>query len=289
MITAEIKAALRVAQRNELTEYYVYSKLSAIERDRKHADILQTIANEEKAHAAFWETKTGEAVVPSRLKVFFYIACARVLGITFAVKLMENGEKLAQVNYEKIAQVLPEAKRIEKEEQAHEEELIGMIDEVRLKYVGSMILGLNDALVELTGALAGFTLALQNTRLIAVTGLITGIAASLSMAASEYLSTKAEGEGKDPLKAALYTGIMYVITVVLLILPFFTLANVYLALAATLIVVIIIITFFTFYISVAQEVPFKKRFLEMAGVSLGVAVITFGIGFLVREFLGVEV
>jgi VIT1/CCC1 family predicted Fe2+/Mn2+ transporter len=95
-----------------------------------------------------------------------------------------------------------------------------LLDEELLRYAGSIVLGLNDALVELTGALAGFTLALQNTRLIALTGLITGVAAALSMAASEYLSTRSEGGGRSPLRASLYTGTAYIITVFLLILPY---------------------------------------------------------------------
>ena len=51
-------------------------------------------------------------------------------------------------------------------------------------------------MLEFTGALAGYTFALQNTRLVAVTGLITGVAASLSIATSKYLSTKSEGNAK---------------------------------------------------------------------------------------------
>ena len=46
------------------------------------------------------------------------------------------------------------------DERRHEEELYGMLDEERLHYVGAMVLGLNDALVELTGAIAGVTFAL---------------------------------------------------------------------------------------------------------------------------------
>ena len=108
---------------------------------------------------------------------------------------MEKGEEKAQTTYEKISKTIPDAKDIVEDEDEHERQLLDLIDEERLRYVGSMVLGLNDALVELTGALAGFTLALQNTRIVAMTGLITGVAASLSMATSEYLSTKSEGEG----------------------------------------------------------------------------------------------
>lgn len=68
---------------------------------------------------------------------------------------------------------------------------------MRLSYMSSVVLGLNDALVEFTGALAGFTLALNEPRLVALTGSITGVAAALSMAASEYLSTKSDATGRN--------------------------------------------------------------------------------------------
>ena len=79
-------------------------------------------------------------------------------------------------------------KKIAQDEDRHESQLLGMLDEERLQYVGSMVLGLSDALVELTGTLAGLTFALQNNRLVALSGLITGISATLSMTSSEYLS-----------------------------------------------------------------------------------------------------
>ena len=85
-----------------------------------------------------------------------------------------------------------------------------MLDEERLQYVGSVVLGMNDALVELTGSLAGFTFAMQNTRLIALAGLIIGISATFSMASSEFLSVKSEGR-TDALKSCLYTGIAYLL------------------------------------------------------------------------------
>jgi VIT1/CCC1 family predicted Fe2+/Mn2+ transporter len=164
-----------------------------------------------------------------------------------------------------------------------------MIDEERLKYIGSVVLGLNDALVELTGTLAGLTFALQNARLVGVAGLITGIAASLSMGASEYLSTKAEGGEKNPLKASVYTGFAYVLAVIVLILPFLTLGNPFISLLIALAGAILLILVFTFYFSVVREVSFKKRFGEMVAISLGVAGLSFLIGLAVRQFLGIEI
>jgi VIT1/CCC1 family predicted Fe2+/Mn2+ transporter len=120
-------------------------------------------------------------------------------------------------------------------------------------------------------------------------GLITGIAASLSMAASEYLSTKAEGEKESPLKASLYTGSTYILTVFFLIFPYLLFGNLYFCLGFTMTNAIIVIFLFTYYVSVAQEIPFARRFFEMAGISLGIATISFFIGYGIRIIFGMEV
>ena len=90
---------------------------------------------------------------------------------------MEKGEENAQDDYQQLFEIIPEAETIMRNENQHESALLQLLDEEKLWYTGSIVLGLNDALVELTGALAGLTLALQNTKLISLTGLITGIAA----------------------------------------------------------------------------------------------------------------
>ena len=184
---------------------------------------------------------------------------------------------------------MEESARIRKEEEEHEQALLAMLDEERLQYVGSMVLGLNDALVELTGSLAGFTFAMQNTRLIALSGLIIGISATFSMASSEFLAARSEGRS-DALKSCSYTGIAYLLTVVALILPYLLLGNAQyiLALVCMLLVVVLIIAGFTYYTSVAMDQPFRSRFLEMAGISISVAVVSFFVGILAKQFLGVD-
>ena len=203
---------------------------------------------------------------------------------------MENGEESSQEEYDKLASEVEESILIRQQEEEHEKALLGMLDEERLQYVGSMVLGLNDALVELTGSLAGFTFALQNTRLTALSGLIIGISATFSMASSEFLAARSEGRD-DALKSCTYTGIAYLITVILLILPYilFGSSQYIAALICMLIIVVLIIAGFTYYTSVAQDQPFKSRFLEMAGISISVAVISFFVGVLAKKFLGVDI
>ena len=283
-------AIIKKMQQSELTESVIYAEIAKFAKGEENKETLLRLAREEKAHYEIWKKYTGIEMQPEKGKVFKYKLLARILGFTFAVKLMENGEENAQEEYEQLAAEVPESVIIRAQEEEHEQALLGMLDEERLQYVGSMVLGLNDALVELTGSLAGFTFALQNTRLIALSGLIIGISATFSMASSEFLAARSEGRS-DALKSCTYTGIAYLITVVLLIAPYlmFDSANYLLALVCMLIVVILIIAGCTYYTSVAQDQPFKSRFLEMAVISISVAVISFVVGILAKKFLGVDI
>lgn len=283
-------AQIRAFQQNEATEAEVYRRIAQRTKDAGNRDTLLRIADEEAKHAAIWQRYTGEEMRPQAGKVRRYALIALVFGFTFAVKLMEKGEAKAQISYEELAREAPEALDIRADEEAHEAALLDMLDEERLSYVGSMVLGMNDAMVEMTGTLAGLTLAMQNTRLIALSGLITGIAATLSMASSEYLSSKSEGR-PDALKSASYTGVAYLVTVALLILPYllFDESHYLWAMGTMVVIVLLILVVFNYYLSVAQDLPFKKRFGQMAGISLGVAALSFVIGILVKQFLGVDI
>ena len=280
---------IRKMQQNELTESVIYEKIAAFAKGEENRQTLLRLSREERAHYEIWKKYSGIEMKPQSGKVLKYTMLARILGFTFTVKLMEKGEENAQEEYALLAEAVPESIQIRAQEEEHEQSLLGMLDEERLQYVGSMVLGLNDALVELTGSLAGFAFALQNNRLIALSGLIVGISATFSMASSEFLAARSEGRG-DALKSCSYTGIAYLITVVLLIAPYllFGAAQYIPALICMLVMVVLIIAGFTYYTSIAQDQPFKNRFLEMALISIGVAVVSFVVGILAKKFLGVD-
>jgi VIT1/CCC1 family predicted Fe2+/Mn2+ transporter len=282
-------AVLLAYQANEATEAILYRRLARVTSDRNNARVLQRIADDERKHYAIFRKITGMEVPPHRMKISIYYWISRILGLTFGIKLMERGEGMAVIAYGKSIARHPALRVAMQDEGRHERELIAMIEEEKLRYAGSIVLGLNDALVELTGALAGFTLALQKPSLVAMAGAITGIAASLSMAASEYLSQRTDGETTRAFRSALYTGTAYVFTVIVLVAPFVILNNSLLSLGITLFLAILIILAFNFYLSVARDLPFWRRFREMAFISLGVALISFLIGYAMREVLGIQV
>jgi VIT1/CCC1 family predicted Fe2+/Mn2+ transporter len=287
-ITDTLRKELLVFQRNEITEHHIYNRLAKSSKSPENRKILEKIAADELRHYQGWKAKTKADVAPDRFKISKYYWISRLFGVTFGIQLMERGEEAAKLTYGQLRSKVDDIEKFIEDEHEHEDALIRMIDEEHLHYIGSIVLGLNDALVELTGALAGLTLALQNTDLIALSGAITGVAAALSMAASEYLSTRTEETSKNPAKSAIYTGVAYIITVIILILPYLLIPNYYIDLALALTSAVLIIALFNFYISVVRAEPFRKRFLEMAGVSLGVAAFSFIIGYLFRMILGIE-
>ncbi|MEC8997629.1 MAG: VIT1/CCC1 family protein [Candidatus Thermoplasmatota archaeon] len=281
-------------QRMEATEAEVYRRLAKMQEDPVNQSILEGIALEEERHEAVIAEMTGEEVKADRAKVARQIVLARLFGFTFSVKMMEATEQDAAAEYRNLG-----LHDIAEEEEAHEQNMIGMLDEERLRYSGSVVLGMSDALVELTGALAGLTFALQDLNLVALAGLVTGIAAAFSMGASEYLSSRTEKKAESAVKAAFFTWISYLLTVLLLVAPFLIfqadspefhgLGPHVQALMCTFAAGLLIVALFNFYLSVIEEVSFRSRFLEMAGILGVVSLISYGIGIALRGALGVDV
>lgn len=286
-IRPEIMRALLEFQRNEITEYNVYLTL-AQRADEENRKVLERIARDELRHYSTLRKYTGREVDPDAKRILYYSIIARIFGFTFAIKLMERGEEIAQRNYDSIKEEVPEASVLLREEDEHEERLIRILKEERVEYVGSMILGLNDAIVELTGALSGLSFTIANTLFVGVAGLIMGIAAAMSMAASEYLSRKSEGVG-NPRKGALYTGLAYISSVALMTLPYFLLSDKLMALASMFTIVALIVVLFSFYVSVVKDRKFVGTAMEMLLIIAGVSTASMAIGWLARILLGIEV
>ncbi len=280
------------AQKNEISEYHIYKRLAAKTKDESNRKVLERIADEELQHYKFFKRITQKEIKPSRFRIIFYQLISRLLGLSFGLKLMERGEQVTQRVYDRLKSEVPELADVVLDEQKHESKILDLIEEERIAYAGSIVLGLNDALVELTGALAGLTFALQDGEIIAMAGFITGIAASMSMAASELLSTReeaGENETKSPLKSAGYTGAAYIVTVFVLIAPYLLLSNVYWALATMTALSVLIILSYSFYITTAKGLGLWRRFAEMTLISLSVAGISFLVGIAARKLFGVEI
>jgi VIT1/CCC1 family predicted Fe2+/Mn2+ transporter len=285
-VDSYLKKELIKIQNKEITEHIIYKKLSEKAKG-SNSEVLEQISEDEIRHYNEWKEYTKTDVRPNRLRVIKYLIVSQIFGLMFMMKLLEGNEEKAQINYQRISKELPKAKQIINDEIKHEKLLIEMIDEKRLNYLSSIISGLNDAMIELAGELAGFTFALQNPALIGFAGLIAGVAQFLSSSASEIelFLTERTTENREAIKKSFFEGSIYLITVFFLITPFFLMANPFVAMGIGAFNSLIIIIFFTYYVSVVKELSLKKMFSITLLITLGIGTLSFIIGWIVRTVL----
>ena len=275
-------------QREEETLSAVYGIIAKKTKNSRDKETLSKISNQKKENAAVWRRSSGKNIKLSRFKIIWYIILSYVMGYTFVIKFLNKNKYVNIDKYKIFEQDIPEISVIIENDKAHDFALAEMLYEERLKYTGEVVLGLNNALVEFMGMLAGLTFALANTKVIAATGIIAGTAATLSMAASDYLAERAK-KNPQALKACIYSGTAYLVTVILLVLPYMLFPkNMYIAAFGVMMITsILIIFFFTYYISVAKSLSFIKQFVEMACISIGVSIVAFIVGITAKSYLGI--
>lgn len=268
----------------EALAYHLYNMVAEKQTETSHKEILKGIANQEKEHLDKLNELLDEKVdinSYSKRQYRFYKFILTFFGVIFTLRLFEKRERKSHIKYAKYDKEIPIIREVVIEEKKHEEKLDDILKDRKLLYASSIILGLNDALIEMSGAIAGFTFAVENTREIAIVSLIMGVAASLSMAASEFLSAKAD-DHENPLKSALYTFITYSVVVALLILPYLFFQK-FIALGVMIGTVILIIFTFNIYLSIAKKESLIKNFLTMALIAICVSIISFSIGILINK------
>ncbi|MGL4254093.1 MAG: VIT1/CCC1 transporter family protein [Fusobacteriaceae bacterium] len=274
----------------EKLHWNLYIGFSQNEKRGENKAILEELSIIEKRHYRELTKILGSECEISRAYLKFLIKLGKVLGIRFVIKYVERKENRVKG---KIISLYKGEKKAVPElfmENDTEKEAINKLYDEKLLYVSAILLGMNDAMVEFSGALAGYTLAIEDTKMIGVIGMITGIAAALSMSIAEYMAVK-EDE-KSHLKcnrAAVYTGIAYIIAVSLLVFPYFLEINRFFSLGLMVSVDVFLVFIFNYYVAITTEVNLWKKFSRMTLIVLSVAFISFIIGYLAQIFLGVKI
>ncbi len=274
---------------NELTEHVMYHELAQMERNPENRAALERLSAQEKMHYEFWQSLLPEAKA-KKIRARWYtvanISFLRIVfGVTFITKLLETHEKDAQEKYQSIAAAIPPSHaarfaQIIEDEKSHERELIAQLREKRVSYIGFVVLGLADAIVEITGVHAGFLGVTGSTLIAGVAGVIVGFSAAISMGSAGYLQAK-----QDPGKSAIISGFItwasYFCSVVLLALPYFLIRVMIPAFITSTSVGILLVAAFTFYGAVVFDRKFWREFFETVGLMLGTALATFILGIIV--------
>ncbi|MCS7137441.1 MAG: VIT1/CCC1 family protein [Candidatus Caldarchaeum sp.] len=280
---------------NEYKDHKVYSMLAQIEKNGDRKQLLQKLADIERSHSEFWWKYAPEHRPRISGLYLRLLAMIRVFfGVTFVVKMLENHEKKTMQKYLQMIQLLdqdnPERHSIErfiKEESELETSLVSSIDEAIVRYIGFVMLGLADAIIEVTGVQAGF-LGVTNSALVAgLAGLIVGTAASISMGAAAFLQARQTPKEKAIVPGML-TGIIYFITVLFIASPYFLASDLTMAFGVSITISAVLVALFSFFVSIVQNRSFRKEFFINITLLASVILVTYTIGNMLGAYFGIK-
>jgi len=294
-VKAELREVAYESAKDELTEYVTYKRLSQLKIGTKPAlsKTLLRLAEMEHRHYEFWKKFCPDrAIIVSKVKVALMVFLRLFLGATFTVKLLERGEAGAIKRYQGIAHLVPSEdqatfQQVIADEKQHEQALVEQLDEPQIKYISFIVLGLGDALVEISGIHAGSLGIYNSTKLAGLAGVIAGAAASVAMASAAYAQAKTGFKGSPGL-SALYTGVSYFVTAVVLATPYFLTEVMLNALIASVVAGIVLIAFTSFYSSVIAGGVFRKDFTEVTSIMLGATVGLYLLGTAIGYLTGIR-
>ena len=277
---------------DELLDHELYARLAARERNERNRKLLEELARDELRHHLFWSKLAGPVRLGlgDRLRLRLLLSLSMLAGKTFTIKLLERGEAATVGEYRRAAaelggELAAELARVIEDEELHESELASSLDELVVRQLGSIALGVSDAIIELTGVLAGFAGYTGSPLQVAAAGLIVGVSAALSMAAAAYSQAKHE-RGKNPRTTATFTGLFYMLTVLALVAPLLLGVPTSLGVALSLACALAILAAFSFYSAVIMERPFLREYLENAAVIMAVSLVGYAFGQIVKELTG---
>lgn len=272
-----------------LADRALYEALASRERVPEFKETLTRLAELSSKQADFWSLRVDtkkHKVRPAKRNLRLYALMRKVLGLTLTVRYIfgREEERVSMYRSYCLSCTVSEDQQRIKEFAREMDEVIDSIKEERVAFFSNIILGFNDALIELTGVLVGFSFALKDPRFIVIGGLITGLSASMSMAASAYLQARHQ-VGGQPVKAALFTGISYFVISILLVMPFILAPSIPLALVFLFVIILILVACVSFYSAVVMKRKYLAQFGEILALSLGVALVAFAIGRLLDIFV----
>jgi VIT1/CCC1 family predicted Fe2+/Mn2+ transporter len=285
-----------VSAKDEYTDFAVYKRLSDFKFEKSHgfSRTLSRLAGMEYRHYIFWKKYCpGRKPTISKMTVYLIVLVRFILGVTFAVRYLERNEANTIKKYKDVAHLIPAKdkkpfKQMIADEEEHELKFSEEFDEPHIKYISFIVLGLADALVEIAGIHAGSLGIYNSTELAGLAGIIAGAAASIAMASAAFAQAKAGFKGSATF-SAIYTGISYFVTAVILATPYFLTKAMVNALATSLFFAVLLIAFISFYGSVISGAPFRKDFIEITSIMFGATVALYLLGIAIRYFTGITI
>jgi VIT1/CCC1 family predicted Fe2+/Mn2+ transporter len=291
-----LQVVARVRMSDEWSDYTLYERLSrTIGTQSPFNSVLKELSATEHKHFEFWRKYVpGEEPKLTKLKLYWVLFLRRFFGLTFATRYLDRHEANVVKEYQGLAKLIPDSDKaaydeMVADEKDHEKAFAMKVESSAVRYISFVVLGLADALVEISGIHAGWLGLFEKTEIAGLAGVIAGGAASLAMASAAFAQAKQGFKGSARL-SAVYTGVSYFITAIILATPYFLTSNMILALSASLTLAVVILAVTTWYSIVIQEKPFFKDFVEILAILFATTIIVFVLGAVVSaEFPGIKV
>jgi vacuolar iron transporter family protein len=295
-VTVSLEDVARESAKDEYTDYLIYKRLAESKRtkDPRLRETLTKLSVEERSHYDFWIKYTSsKKVEPSSFAIYLALFLRFLFGVTFAVKFLEKHEDAVIRKYKSVAHLIPEADKrsfdsMVSDEVEHENIFLTQTEGKYLKYISFVVLGLADAIVEISGIHAGSLGIYSSTELTGLAGVVAGAAASIAMASAAFAQAKQGFQG-SPSLSAVFTGVSYFVNAIILATPYFLTKVMGVAIGTSIVLAIIIIAFISYYNSVISNAKFLRDFAELAGIMLGASGALFVFGLVIRSVLGITI
>jgi len=284
-----------VRMSDEFSDCTLYDRLSkTVNSDSPFREVLLDLSATEHKHFEFWRKYVpGEEPKLARLKLYWVLFLRKFFGLTFATRYLDRHEGKVVQEYEGLARLIPEADRpayddMVADEKEHEKAFAKKVESSAIRYIAFVVLGLADALVEISGIHAGWLGLFEKTEIAGLAGVVAGGAASLAMASAAFAQAKQGFSGSARL-SAVYTGVSYFVTAIILATPYFLTSSMILALATSLTLAVAILAVTTWYSTVIQQKLFPRDFVEILAILFGTVILVFLLGaFVSAEFPGIK-
>ncbi len=202
--------------RDEYADSVLYAQLAKIEKDEEIRQEFLRLSNIESKHAKFWHAfikkHGGEVPKPEvrRFAVFGVKLLRRLLGPGAVASLLEMGENSAIGKYFKYLttyadrltpEEMEELKGVILDELEHEKFFYESKKRFHVENIRDFVLGMNDGLVEILGAVTGLSAVYPNSpQLVGISGLIVGVAGALSMAIGAFISVRSQRQVNEAIR-----------------------------------------------------------------------------------------
>lgn len=302
---------------DELFDLSLYREFAKTAKGEAKKTLEELIPIEEK-HLAFWQeffkVPAARLDFGRRVRLFVLALVGRFFGEAGIHLVLEAIEVYGVRKYLTLwrqyeGQPLGGAvKEILEDELRHEDLVVSRLAERKInpERIRNIVLGLNDGLVEIVGAVSGFFAAFQNPAAVLVASFTVAVAGAFSMAAGTFSAVSSErevrnievrkkrflGEGENdelpvqPFGSALAVGLSYFLGALVPVLPvFWGAANILFPFLAAGFMIAIV----SFVLAFLSGMEVKKRIainLLILALAIGVTYIA---GTVVQKYWGIEI